>query len=415
MRRSSATTLALFVSLSLGTEASGRPMELRFDAACADGDRALLVFGGDVIGHRVLLRRAKDMGDGERFAELLDGLRPWFDRADLTYLNLEGPVAPGINVYGRDVSRLRKGHRRSWRARQVYSGFPKFNYPPYVMRGLAAAGVDVLSTANNHSLDRRALGIERTLEQAAEAKLATTGTRPRRARGEPFWTVADAGGLRVAFLACTWWTNGKPDPWDQVLSCRGREQRRVLRAVRELSDRVDIDAVVVTPHWGIEDDEKPRWAQRRFAKRLVEAGATLVVGNHPHVLQRWQRLRAQDGREGLVAYSLGNLLSDQRSVPHRTGALLVVELVRSSGHGARIAHARVLPTWVHRSRGLAHASPLDIRTAKKESRRTVRRLFHKKNLLTPTAEVDFDAECWSSRAPPRSAAAGGAQSGVSQR
>jgi len=80
---------------------------------------------------------------------------------------------------------------------------------------------------------------------------------------------------------------------------------------RELSRRPDIHAVMVTPHWGIEYQHKPERKQVEWGKDIAEAGATAIIGQHPHVMQPFDKITTSDGREVAIAYSLGNFVSGQ--------------------------------------------------------------------------------------------------------
>src|SRR5690606_14065545 len=116
---------------------------------------------------------------------------------------------------------------------QVYSGYAKFNYHPSIAEDLVRTGFDVVSTANNHALDRGPLGIDRTLDALDAAKLRYTGTR-RLGTQERWYTVTKAKGMSVAWIACTLHTNFGKDDADQVLDCFEPEQR-VAKAVEQLA------------------------------------------------------------------------------------------------------------------------------------------------------------------------------------
>ena len=102
-------------------------------------------------------------------------------------------------------------------------------------------------------------------------------------------------GLTVAWLACTLHTNMIADAAKQVLRCF--DDKTVETEVRRLANDPSIDAVIVTPHWGKEYAPEPSKQQRTFARAWAEAGATAIVGSHPHVLQPWEKLATADGRE----------------------------------------------------------------------------------------------------------------------
>jgi hypothetical protein len=108
--------------------------------------------------------------------------------------------------------------------------------------------------------------------------------------------------------------------------------------------------VIVTPHWGHEDSHQPLASDRTWARQIIEAGAAAVVGAHPHVLQPWEKVTTPEGHEGLVIYSLGNFISNQRTLAQRTGVIALIELARRSSK-ASVSAAGFVPTWVDVWRG----------------------------------------------------------------
>ena len=294
---------------------------------------------GDVLMHAFLQEDAATQPQG--FATQLAPTAPYLRMADITVANLEGPAARGVLPGGgeRDLP------PEVFYDGAVYSGFPTFNFNPSIVPALAGAGVDVLQTANNHAMDRGPLGVDRTLEAISAAGLAHTGTRARGDEG-PWHTVVAAGGYRIAFLACSYSTNGQPDPAGQVLLCYG-DEAEVLDTIRSLTADPAIDATILLPHWGSEDAETPDANQRRLARAALEAGAAAVIGTHPHVLQPIEVLTASDGRQGVVAYSLGNFISSQWRLNQLTSVVLYLDLLPGP-HGLEAAPPAWLPTRVTR-------------------------------------------------------------------
>jgi poly-gamma-glutamate synthesis protein (capsule biosynthesis protein) len=222
-----------------------------------------------------------------------DGLRslwadvePLLGEADLAFANLETPVAPATGRPGAPF---------------------QFNAPPDLPAALRASGFTVLATANNHAYDQGSRGLTETLERLKAASLVTVGSGATRAEAEAPRTVV-VQGLKVAFLAFTDVfnanLNNKADrPW-----VRGLDLPAAVAAVREARTRAD--AVVVSLHWGAEYLHDPLGRQRQAAAQLAEAGADLILGHHPHVLQPVTVLE-NGPRKTVVAYSLGNFVSNQ--------------------------------------------------------------------------------------------------------
>ena len=158
--------------------------------------------------------------------------------------------------------------------------------------------------------------------------------------------MTHAGGLTVAWLACTYGTNGIPDLHNQVLPCFQR-QDEVLAEIGRLFADPSIDAVIFTPHWGIEYSRVIERRERDLARAAVEAGALVVVGTHPHVLHEWQHITASDGRKALVIYSTGNFISAQRGPEQRIEIIAILSLERAPNSGkAHLSGANYILTRI---------------------------------------------------------------------
>ena len=316
--------------------------KLTFANACAAGKRITIVGVGDLLFHPALEQEA--LTPTGSYRDFWKPVAPVLQNSDITYGNFEGTAAEGITTQLEFV----KDPGRNWNNR-VYMAPPSqllFNYHPSVIDDLLASGFKVVSTANTHSLDRGPVGIDRTVANLSARGLAFTGTRPQDATDRPFSVVTSVKGLNIAWLACTYATNGFPDRHDQVLYCF--EQRgKVLAEVKRLAAQPAIDAVILTPHWGLEGSPTPEQRQRDLARDAIEAGALAVIGTHPHVLQPWEKMTAKDGREGLVIYSTGNFISGQKRAEQRLGEMAVIELTKQPAAAkARVTAAGYVSTWV---------------------------------------------------------------------
>lgn len=339
---------------------------------------------GDVLMHHELQKQAYASPDG--FSVLWSGVADILGKTDVSYANLEVPIAKGLTKDGpgKDPGKTFDN--------AVYTGYPFFNAHPSLADALAKAGIDVVSTANNHALDRGSEGLVRTLDTLDAAKIVHTGTR--RTAKEPWHTVTEAKGMRIAWLACTLHTNFGKDDLGQVLHCF-KQTKQVLAEVETLAKDESIDAVIVTPHWGKEYDPVPQDKQRNLAKALVDAGATAVIGAHPHVLQPWEKLVAADGREAFVHYSLGNFAHHQRSLERRSSIVLVFGLAPTKGAKAKVVGARYVPIHV-RMEGDKKAffvEAIDRVGGPDDARKLVVDMYGPANLLAPDEAVDVAPHC----------------------
>jgi poly-gamma-glutamate synthesis protein (capsule biosynthesis protein) len=307
-------------------------------ALAGSGESVEVVFTGDVIPHTTVKATAKAHArafNHDGWDHVFGPLAETFHRADLSVVNLETPLTT---------------------ARHPYSGELVFSAPPSLAQALAAVGVSVATFANNHALDQQPRGIAETRRHLNEAGLLPAGA----ADDEPSsWEPAcvERNGLKLCFLAFTRFLNGQHNEegrrqphvpivdYDLDRSTGGISERAWLKKVSAAAARCD--ALFIAAHWGEEYFLEPLAADRRLAWAMIDAGAVAVIGNHPHVLQSVETYARPDGREGLIAYSLGNLVSaqgDDDMDTKRDGLLLAVT-VGDTGHGVTVKGARALPVW----------------------------------------------------------------------
>ncbi|QRN04083.1 CapA family protein [Legionella sp. MW5194] len=276
-------------------------------------DTVHIIAVGDVLLHAPLQKKGLAQG----FDSLWTATIPQLKKADITYGNLEGPTAGMIDMYGKET----KDERRA------YTSFPMFNYSRDLVKALKLSGFDILSTANNHTLDRLSLGIDRTISTLNEHHMAYTGTRSRNSK-EAWYTVTVKNTLSIAWIACSQDTNGITDRYRQVLLCY-RDKPQVLELIAELAKTHD--AVIVTPHWGVEYQTRPNNAQKTLAREFANAGALAILGSHPHCVQPFDWVSTAEGKKVFIAYSLGNFISNQGSLKNRASGLLSLHLRKEAG------------------------------------------------------------------------------------
>jgi len=289
--------------------------------ACQGGGRLTVALVGDVLLHAPLQRR----GYAEGFRTIWGAAEPFLLRADIAVANLEGPVAAGfggINRPGDDPGPVF--------GTGVYTSFPMFNYHPRVLADLFGSGIDLVTTANNHALDRGGQGLDATLDAIAAAGLLQAGAI-RGGAAPDFVAFSDTALGRIVWIACTFSTNGIGDPQGQVLMCF-QQRAAVLALIAAYAAQPGIAAVVVLPHWGEEYQNSAAADQRGLAAAMVAAGATVVVGTHPHVVQDWQVIGGPAGQVPVI-YSTGNFVSGQPGLARETGMLAWLSLCRGASTG----------------------------------------------------------------------------------
>lgn len=315
---------------------------VRFEKACAPSSDQIVIGGvGDLLMHGPLQKRAMQSGS---FKPLWEPVLPVLQKSDILYANLETPLAEGVTRSLKQIS-----NPGEFSAHGVYSSYPLFNTAPQMAMDLHQSQFSVLSTANNHSLDRGSIGADLTIEALREVGIKFTGTRHSDEPNAPWYTIVDKQGWRIAFVACTFSTNGIPDRKKQVLDCF-KDSDELLKIVSGLAKTPRVDAVIVTPHWGwTEYVHSPDYQNVELGRKLIDAGATAVIGTHPHVIQPWEKYKAKDGREGLIVYSTGNFMSAQQQWQRRLGLSVYVGLSRNPSGKAWINGVRHHPLFMRHS------------------------------------------------------------------
>ncbi len=359
---------------------------LAFDDACIAGDRVTVAAVGDVLLHGPLQDQAKtrDGQDGnEAYGSLWDPVVPLLAKADVAYANFEGAA---------DATR-------------AFTSYPQFNYNPKVIPALKAAGIDVVSTANNHALDAGGNGAKATIAALRANGLPFTGTSEGGDVAAQTWhavteaKAASGAKIKLAWLACSYAsntqegaTNGIPDRNKQVLNC-GRDKAFIVDLIGKLSR--ENDAVIVTPHWGVEYEVTASAPQKELAQAFVDAGAKVVFGNHPHVPQPYTKLTSRsDGHEAFVLYSLGNFVSNQVEGVSKVSAtwkttVMYVGFTKGRDGKTVVNGVRYAPLYMRRNPART-ILPAESQAAGASGASTIaftERMYHPANHLTPEAPL----------------------------
>ncbi|HOV10392.1 MAG TPA: CapA family protein [Bacteroidales bacterium] len=227
-----------------------------------------------------------------------------------------------------------------------YTGYPQFSAPDQIVHALTNAGFDILATANNHSCDRGKKGIERTIRILDSMGFKHIGTYTDEAsRAQTYPMIIKKNGIKLALLNYTYGTNGIAVPSPTVVNLINEDQIKtdLSRAKDSMPDKT-----IVFIHWGNEYESKPNQYQEYYAKLCFDLGADIVIGMHPHVIQKLERKFYPDsnGREVFIAYSLGNYISNQRTRYRDGGMMVKMELVKRHNK-VSIADCGYYLTWVY--------------------------------------------------------------------
>lgn len=282
---------------------------------------------GDIMMHMPQVNAGRT-SEGYNFTPFFEDVKPLFDQADLVLGNLETTLS------GSELG---------------YSGFPRFNSPDEVADSLKKAGFDVITTANNHSIDKGEEGLLSTLDQLDRVGLNYTGTFRTEEDREHILMITK-NEISIAVLAYTYGTNGLSIPRNKdylVNLLDAEKMERDIKTAKELG----ADIVAVNIHFGHEYHLYPSDDQREWVNRLFDWGADLIFGSHPHVLQPYEVREwvSEEGeqRQGVVIYSLGNFISNQRKQTRDIGGIMSIQ-IRKTGELIEIEEVEFIPTWVHR-------------------------------------------------------------------
>lgn len=264
-----------------------------------------LIAVGDVMLDRGVARGIAARGPEALFAGVCGPLR----KADLAIGNLECPLAATHDRLPKRIA---------------------FRADPALAQVLAAAGFDIMNLANNHAVDCGRVALLATIAHLNRAGIQVCGAGRDRAEAEGP-VVLTAGGLRVAFVGFTEFVEGTR-PYDHVPTIGLATARSIRAAVARA--RAVADLVVVSIHAGEEYDASPAKLQRSYALAAAGAGADLVLGHHPHVLQGLEEVPRPGRRPALIIYSLGNFVFDQARDDANVSVMLRCRLDRDGVAGA---------------------------------------------------------------------------------
>ena len=310
---------------------------------------------GDVIPHQAVREASAAAGTGaDGWAALFSDVSDVFHGVDFAFVNLETPVAPAHSHGSKPFM---------------------FDAPVVLLDGLKASNIKIVSFANNHVMDQGWPGFAETREHLRDQGLLFSGTGDT---AQQAWqpVITQANGIKVGWLGMTRWLNGNrnPDKDDQPHvnffpypgesgGAPGMDEAGVIEAVK--AARAQCDLLVISIHWGIEYAPAPRPEDVEVAHKMLDAGASVVVGHHPHVLQPVETYTTADGRNTVIFYSLGNFLSNQSRtyvdglMPDKDGdprdsMIGLFSAVRKDygpgGVRVELGHVGILPVWGENNR-----------------------------------------------------------------
>lgn len=276
-----------------------------------------LVATGDVMCHTTNFNAAYNNETKEYdFTSVFANISQYITKADIAIGNLETTFA------GKD---------------RGYTGYPTFNSPSALGVALKNIGIDVLSTANNHSLDKGYTGIVSTLDKLDEIGIDHMGTA-RSEEEQNKVLVKDVNGIKIAFLSYTYGTNGIPVPAGKEYSVNLIDKDLILKQIN-LAKEQNVDIICASMHWGDEYKQKQNKKQEELADYLFQNGVDIIIGNHAHVVEPMEKrkITLENGteKEVFVVYALGNFISGQ-TIEHTKSTVILDMNIRKNGENGKI-------------------------------------------------------------------------------
>ncbi len=301
---------------------------------------AKLVAVGDIMMHQRQITSGYNAEEKSYdFRSFFSEVKPILSKGDWIWCNLETTLS------GEDL--------------RGYTGYPEFNAPDALADALEYAGFNIVTNANNHSLDRREQGVIRTLEKLHRHPFVTKGTAASADEADQV-KIAVKNGISLAVLAYTYGTNGIPIPDGKDYLVSLIDPAKMLEDIRAAREK-GADLVAIALHFGDEYHLEPNDYQKELVRQLIAGGADIILGSHPHVVQPYEFVTVAEPnggatRKGLVIYSLGNFISDQDRFhtpfkPTDTGVIMDIDIQKHFPEEVtEIKDVHFYPTYVQRYR-----------------------------------------------------------------
>lgn len=229
-------------------------------------------------------------------------------------------------------------------AKRGYKGYPMFNAPEHLAIDLKELGVGIMTTANNHTLDVGYSGLCSTLDYLDKAGVDHTGTS-RSSKEQNKILFKDLNGIKTAFLAFTYGTNGISVPKGKEY-CVNYISKTLIKKQIKKAKKEGAEAIVVSMHWGVEYQTKENSQQDELAKFLIANDVNVVLGCHPHVPQPMKMVKSGK-KKGLVIFSQGNFFSAQPFPNTRNTALFKITIKKNNADKVVVDKATYIPLWVY--------------------------------------------------------------------
>ncbi len=223
----------------------------------------------------------------------------------------------------------------------AFSYYPHFNGPQDLGYDIKEVGFDVVNIANNHMLDKGESGLAATIDFWNSMDGITMIGGYKDQNDYETVRIVETNGIRVAFLAYTYFTNYLSLPADSPLVVPYFDEEAAVTQLARAKELADF--VIVSVHWDAENTFTPTQIERDFASLLADNGADAIIGHHPHVIQPVEWIEREDGGRTLCAYSLGNFAAEMARDYNMLGGMITFDMVLTDGVPA-IDNVEFIPT-----------------------------------------------------------------------
>ena len=260
---------------------------------------------GDILCGDEMLMDAKNKDNSYDFNSIFKNINPFIERSDLVIGTMETNFT-----------------------NTQFSGYNKSNSPREFAMAVKKAGINVVSLAHNHALDYGINGLKDTKKYLQEMNYDVLGDRLE----ENNILIKDVNGVKIAFLAYTYGVNEEQSKTSKELETRNifseEQAKKDIEYAKQKSD-----TICVLMHWGDMYSNEVSEGQRKIADFLVDNGVTLIIGTHPATVQPMEIRQNKEGKNVLVAYSLGNFCSSIVEDNAKVELILNIELRKSGETG----------------------------------------------------------------------------------
>ncbi|WP_173918308.1 CapA family protein [Halobacillus sp. Marseille-Q1614] len=276
---------------------------------------------GDLLIHDRVYENAKTK-DGYNFMPMMQEVQPYLEDTTITIANQETMIG------GKEIG---------------LSSYPSFNSPKEFGTQLKSLGVDVVTLANNHTLDRGEKAIQEALQHWKSIGMVYTGAYKNKKDRNRVRVIETKEGIDTAILSFTYGTNGIPVPEDKPYLVNLIDKKQIAKDVKQ-AEKVS-DLTVLSLHFGKEYETYPSDYQKDLVQFAANLGVDVVIGHHPHVLQPIEWVEGKENHRMLAIYSLGNFFSGQNEHNKRIGGIMKFDVVKDSEE-TTIENPRFVLTYV---------------------------------------------------------------------